>query len=122
MNLKALAVFYIYLMCKGHLSNYNQGLPYSFLFGLIPYFSSSSTTYFCLLFISSSKALRVDSNIKMVYLSDCFVSSMLYSTKTPPITFQHLRSPLRGSRLVSTKLFSLRSYSISMYRLKISVY
>lgn len=100
----------------------NHTLISSFLLGLMPYFNSRSRTSFCLLAISSSRALRVDSSMETVSLKDCLVSSMLCSTKTPPRTFQHLRYPLSGSRLVRTRVFSRRSYSSSMYLLNISAY
>ena len=51
----------------------DQGLGSSFLLGLMPYFSSRSRTSFCLLPISSSRALRVDCNMATLSLRDCLV-------------------------------------------------
>ena len=93
-----------------------------FLPGFRPCFNSNSVTSFWRLAISSSRALRVDSSILMVSFKDCLVSATLCSTSTPPTTFQHLRYPFKGYKLASTRLFSLRYSSSSMYRLKISAY
>ena len=92
------------------------------LLGLRLYFISSSTTCFCLLPISSSRAFKVCSNMLTVCLSDSMVSSRVCSTRTPPITFQHFLSPLSGSTLVKTRAFYLLSSSSSRYLLKISPY
>lgn len=64
--------------------------------GLRLYLSSSSTTCFCRLLISPSRALSVCSSMATVCFNDSMVSGKVCSTRTPPTTFQHFLSPFKG--------------------------
>lgn len=91
-----------------------------FLLGFKLYFSSIYSTYFYLFAISASRAFKACSNIAIFCFSEFTVSGNVYSTSTPPTTFQHLRSPCNGYTLVSTRLFYLRSSSSYTYLFSIS--
>ena len=82
-----------------------------FFVGFRLYFSSMSNTSFSRLPISISRAFSACSSIVMFCFKELIVSGSVYSTRIPPTTFQHRRSPSKGWMFSSTKLFSLLSSS-----------
>ena len=95
---------------------------YCFLLGFKLNFNYNSKISFYLFPISASKAFSACSSITIFCFRELIVYGRVYSTKTPPTTFQDRRSPFNGSILTNTKLFYLLYSYNSMYLLRISEY